>query len=86
MNKDSNFGNKIIYHQSGIYLIDDRFGNSNSVESLREIGPPRINYASINKIIEYLDKLPKNSSIFWLGPHPENIENLSSKILKNKKT
>ena len=84
LNKDSNFGNKIIYHQSGIYLIDDRFGNSNSVESLREIGPPRINYGSINKIIEYLDKLQKNSSIFWLGPHPENIENLSSKILKNK--
>ena len=85
INLNTNAIKKVIYHQSGIYLIKDRFGNLNSVEAFKEIGPPRISHGSILKIVNYLEKISKNNLIFWLGPHPENIEDLSSKIIKNQK-
>ena len=84
LNTHDKYIEKVIYHQSGLYLMEDRFGNINSLEALKEKGPPIITYAALEKTISYLQSVAKKIEVNWLGPHAENSQKLDKKILVNK--
>lgn len=71
----SNKIDKVIYHQSGSYLLSDNFGGNdlrNVIDSYPEIN---YDYDNYRKTVRYLSSIGLFSDVIWIGFRPEpNID------------
>lgn len=70
---------KVVFHQSGSYLVEDRFGQVDSSDSFR-LGAREVQLAKshLHKTINYLESLAKFVDVVWLGPYTESRINVQN--------
>jgi len=62
---------KVIFHQSGSYLIKDINNRVDSDLAFDKRSSYSIAKKDIEKIIAYLERISKEVNVIWLGPFPE---------------
>jgi peptidoglycan/LPS O-acetylase OafA/YrhL len=67
--------NRVIYHQSGTYLIKDKFGGNNLNSILDSYPVFNLDNDKYLKLVSRLDEIGSSVDVIWLGSHPEpNID------------
>jgi hypothetical protein len=69
--RQSQWIDKIIFHQSGSYLLSDPDGRVDSMTTFFNERSYKIVETDIYKIINYLEKVSAHSKVIWLGPFVE---------------
>jgi peptidoglycan/LPS O-acetylase OafA/YrhL len=62
---------KVIFHQSGSYLLADYLGREDSTDIFAEGRRYNIQYGNISAITEYLAGISQHTRVVWLGPFIE---------------
>jgi peptidoglycan/LPS O-acetylase OafA/YrhL len=70
---------KVIYHQSGSYMLEDSSGRVDSIEIFRNNQSIKINEKSYDSVIRYLRSIKGPYALIWVGPFLEARVNLENK-------
>jgi peptidoglycan/LPS O-acetylase OafA/YrhL len=69
----------VIFHQSGSYLLYDRYGNHDTSSIFDETGSYAVDIEGISRLGDYLSRLQEHTKVYWAGPFVEARVDLQSR-------
>lgn len=70
--KNAKYISRVLYMQSGSYLLEDQFGRVDSAESFREGASFKISESNVIRTFDYLQELSRHVEVVWIGPYVES--------------
>ena len=63
---------RVVFMQSGSYLLEDQFGKVDSAETFRHKSNFRTSKVNVDLTLDYLEEISKYVSVIWIGPYVES--------------
>jgi peptidoglycan/LPS O-acetylase OafA/YrhL len=70
--KNAGYISRVLFMQSGSYLLEDQFGRVDSAESFREEASFKTSERSVIRTFDYLRELSSQVEVVWIGPYVES--------------
>lgn len=69
---------RVLFLQSGSYLLEDRFGRVDTKELFRSDAKVRFSKSNISATVKYLEQLSQYVEVVWVGPYAQGRVNVNN--------